>query len=540
MVPLRILNWVALWTALVQVQAPSPVPAGNEGPRKPATPAETIVSAQATASPMLPATPAGKTLALWLEGYNSSDKGKLRSFVETHHPEHTEKILAFRERFGGFDVIKIESSAPFELSVIVKEREGDNYRRLTVKVEERAPHRVLAMWLPVVPPPEDAASPKRLSVAEAAEAWKAEIQKQTQADRFAGAYLWARDGQVIVSGAAGLADRETKTPNTLDTQFRLGSMNKMFTAVATLQLTEKGKLALEDSILKHLPDYPNRELAATVTVRHLLTHTGGTGDIFGPEYEKNRLSLRTLADYVKLYGARPLQFEPGTRWEYSNYGFLLLGVVIERVSGQSYYDYVRQNIFRPAGMTSTDSLPEEDKVAQRATGYLKAEGAWAPNTRTLPWRATSAGGGHSTVGDLLRFAQALVSHRILSAQWIEEATKEKVHSGKGYGYGYGFVTVSKGRVQFFGHGGGAPGMNGELRVYIESGTVIAVLSNLDPPAATGVADWLEQRLPDRLNAHPTAESRPHDGREVADKYSALRLPARAHPSLRAVDLPCCR
>jgi CubicO group peptidase (beta-lactamase class C family) len=268
----------------------------------------------------------------------------------------------------------------------------------------------------------------------------------------------------------------------------------------------------------------------------LLTHTGGTGDIFGPEYEKNRLNLRTLADYVKLYGARPLQFEPGARWEYSNYGFLLLGVLIERVSGQSYYDYVRQNIFRPAGMTSTDSLPEEEKVAQRATGYMKAEGAWAPNTKTLPWRGTSAGGGYSTVGDLLRFAQALASHRILSAQWIEEATREKGKSGKGYGYGYGFVTGSKGGVQFFGHGGGAPGMNGELRVYPESGTVVAVLSNLDPPAATRVADWLEQRLPGRLNARPTAENRFHAATEVADTHSDLRSPTRAQRSLRVVDL----
>jgi CubicO group peptidase (beta-lactamase class C family) len=493
---LRILVCVTVGTALVRAQALGPVPAGNERPRKPATPVETIASALVAAQPVPPATPAGQTLALWLEMLNSSDTGRQKSFLEAQYPdrhENVDKVLAFCEQTGGLDLIKIESSAPFEISVIVKEREGGNYRRWTMKVEEQAPHRPLAMWLPVVPAPGGAASPPRLSVAEAVEAWKAEIQKQTQADRFAGAYLWARDGKVIVSGATGLADRETKTPNTLDAQFNLGSMNKMFTAVAALQLIEKGKLALEDPIIKHLPDYPNQDLASKVTVRHLLTHVGGTGDIFGPEYEQNRLSLRALADYVKLYGVRPLKFEPGARWEYSNYGFLLLGFLIEKVSGQSYYDYVRQNIFRPAGMTSTDSLPEDEKVPQRATGYMKAEAAWAPNTKTLPWRGTSAGGGYSTVGDLLRFAQALASHKILSAHWLAEATKEQGKAGSGYGYG--FVTGNEGGVHFFGHSGGAPGINGVLRVYPESGTVVAVLSNLGPPGASYAAEWLCRQMP---------------------------------------------
>ena len=452
-----------------------------------------FVAALAAAQPVPPATPAGQTLALWLEMYNSSDKDKLKSFLETHYAEHAKVILAFREQFGGFDLIRVEASSPFEITVIVKEREGGNYRRWTMKVEEQPPHRALAMWLPVLPPPEGVAIPQRLSIGEAAEAWQAEIRKQAQADRFAGAWLWARDGKVIVSGATGLADRETNTPNTVETRFRLGSMNKMFTAVAVLQLVEKGKLSLEDAIVRHLPDYPNKDLASKVTVRHLLTHTGGTGDIFGPEYERNRLSLRALADYVRLYGARPLRFEPGARWEYSNYGYLLLGILIERVSGQSYYDYVRQSVFGPAGMMSTDSQPEEQEVAQRATGYMKVQGAWAPNTHTLPWRATSAGGGYSSVADLFKFAQALTSHKILSAHWVQEATREQ--SGGGSGYGYGFVIGSESGVRFFGHSGGARGMNGVLRVYPDSGTVVAVLSNLSPPAANYVADWLCRRMP---------------------------------------------
>src|SRR5690349_9914535 len=116
----------------------------------------------------------------------------------------------------------------------------------------------------------------------------------------------------------------------------MGSMNKMFTATAILQLVQAGKIKLDDPLGKYLPDYPNKDVATKVTIHHLLTHTGGTGDIFGPEYQAHRLELKTLQDYVKLYGSRGLAFEPGSKWEYSNYGFILLGVIIERISGVDY------------------------------------------------------------------------------------------------------------------------------------------------------------------------------------------------------------
>jgi D-alanyl-D-alanine carboxypeptidase len=134
----------------------------------------------------------------------------------------------------------------------------------------------------------------------------------------------------------GLADREHKTPNQLATRFRIGSMNKMFTATAILRLVQAKRLALDTPVGKVLTGYPNKNVATKVTIHHLLTHTGGTGDIFGPEFDARRLELRTLQDYVKLYGARDLTFEPGARWEYSNYGFLLLGAMIEKVTGKSY------------------------------------------------------------------------------------------------------------------------------------------------------------------------------------------------------------
>jgi len=264
-----------------------------------------------------------------------------------------------------------------------------------------------------------------------------------------------------------------------------------------LQLVQAGKLGLNDPLGKYLTTYPNKDVATKVTIHHLLTHTGGTGDIFTPEYEAHRLELRTLQDYVKLYGNRGLKFEPGSRWEYSNYGFILLGVVIEKVSGQSYYDYVREHIYQPAGMTSTASEPEEQAVANRSIGYTRMDGGtgWQPNTDTLPYRGTSAGGGYSTAEDLLSFANALRQGKLLNAQYTELLTAGKVDTPNGR-YAYGFFDHVINGARCFGHGGGAPGMNGDLEICPGSGYVVAVLANMDPQAASRISDFISNRLPE--------------------------------------------
>jgi D-alanyl-D-alanine carboxypeptidase len=334
----------------------------------------------------------------------------------------------------------------------------------------------------------------RMTQAGAVAALADHARERAEADEFAGAVLVARHGTVLLQDAWGRADRGAGTANTPATRFRIGSMNKMFTAVATLQLVEARKLALDDPVGKHLPGYPNRDVASKVTLRHLLTHTGGTGDIFGPEFDRNRLALREHRDYLKLYGARGLIHEPGARFEYSNYGFVLLGALIERVSGGSYDEYVRDHVFRRAGMTATGSRPESVDVPNRAVGYMRSSpgSAWEPNTDTLPWRGTAAGGGYSTVGDLLRFAEALRAGRLISTATLAEATRPRQQR-----YGYGFEVQGQGPLLSYGHGGGAPGMNGELRIFPQLGYVVASLSNLDPPAASELVEFFALRMPDR-------------------------------------------
>jgi D-alanyl-D-alanine carboxypeptidase len=453
-----------------------------------------------TQSPaQFPDTPAAKQFAAWLAAFNSGDRETILHFFEKSMPErvaHIDDTLGFRKQTGGFDFVKAQDSTATRLTGLVQEKASGRMARFEIEVDAAEPHRILNLNLELVSQ-EAGPPPVRVSESEAISALKAELEKQTAGDTFSGAVLVAKNGKTIFSNAYRLADRANKIPNTLDTLFRLGSMNKMFTAVATLQLVQAGKIQLDAPLGKYITDYPNKEVASKVTIHQLLTHTGGTGDFFGPEFDAHRLELRTLQDYVNLLGKRGPGFEPGSKFEYSNFGFILLGVVIERVSGQSYYEYVQEHVFKPAGMTATNSLPEDQAVPNRSVGYMKPEGGggWTPNTDTLPYRGTSAGGGYSTVGDLLRFAVGLTGHKLLNEHFTELLTTGKVAVGPVAKYAYGFDDRTVDGVRSFGHGGGAPGMNGELRIYPQSGYVIAVLANLDPPAATRISQFIGNRLP---------------------------------------------
>jgi CubicO group peptidase (beta-lactamase class C family) len=174
--------------------------------------------------------------------------------------------------------------------------------------------------------------------------------------------------------------------------------------------------------------------------------------------------------------------------EYSNYGFILLGRLIEVVSGEPYDLYVQQHIFAPAGMMHTESRPEADHVPGRAVGYTMGPKGLQPNTAELPWSGTSAGGGYATVGDLFLFAEALESGKLLDRALLARATSDQTHRG----YGFGFYVLSGGG---YGHGGGAQGINGEMHILPAQGYVIVVLANRDPFMATQMENYIEHALP---------------------------------------------
>jgi CubicO group peptidase (beta-lactamase class C family) len=338
------------------------------------------------------------------------------------------------------------------------------------------------------------------------------LDSATRKMSYSGTILIARDGKPIYTAAMGFADREAKIPVKLDTRFRVGSMNKMMTATAIMQLVEAGKVKLDAPVGTYLKDYPNKEFAGAVTIHHLLTHTGGAGDIFGPQFTQHRLELRTLKDYVALYGARSPEFPPGDNWRYANYGFILLGRVIEEVSGQAYPDYIRDHIFRPAGMTRSGFEPENVAVEGRSKGYMPGDKGLESNVDTLPWSGTSAGGGYSTVADWLAFSTALTGHKLLDKARTDLLMSRKTSNG----YAYGFTDASSGDIHAAGHSGGAPGMNGDLRIIGDGQVVIVALTNVAPPGdATVIATEITKRI----------KVLKRDGSVARDIWNADGLPA---------------
>lgn len=294
----------------------------------------------------------------------------------------------------------------------------------------------------------------------------AAAEKAAAADQFSGVVMVAKNGKPVMARAWGLADPAKKIANTPDTKFNLGSINKIFTQVAIAQLAQAGKLAITDTVRKHLPDYPS-PAADKITIEQLVAHRSGLGDIFGPKFFERASSLRKLSDYLPLFANDPLLFEPGSDQRYSNAGYVVLGLIIERLSGQSYYDYVRDHIFKPAGMTNTASYAVDETVANRAVGLTRRgpDGPLperAPNTPTLPYRGSSAGGGYSTAADMVKFAQALAADKLTSPKWTE------------WVHGRGLAVA-----------GGAPGINAMLEVHPPY--TVVVLSNYDPPSAESVA-----------------------------------------------------
>ena len=328
----------------------------------------------ASAQPMLPTTPAGRVLTAWLSAFNSGDLAALQAFDATHRPDAPPVSFTQRLRSdtGGFTLVRIEKSTPTTITALLEENDARRLARLELEVTDDAKPIVVSSTLRIVARTADIPL-ARLTEAQTISALTAKMDDQLKEDRFSGAVLIGHRGRIVFQKAVGLANRESRTPNTLDTQFRNGSMNKMFTATAVMQLVEAGKLSLDDTVGKVMTDYPNADVARKVTIRHLLGHTGGTGDFFGPEFMKNRLTLKTHADYVAMFGGRAPLHEPGAEFRYSNYGMMLLGAIIERVSGLSYFDYVRTKVFEPAGMTSTGSLPETDTVPNRSTGYMRTQ-----------------------------------------------------------------------------------------------------------------------------------------------------------------------
>lgn len=332
------------------------------------------------------------------------------------------------------------------------------------------------------------------------------LAEAAKADRFSGVVYGVREDQVLVQGAYGLARRGDALPNTLATRFNLASLGKMFTAVAIGQLADQGKLSFEDPILKYLPEYKSQPGWDKVRVKHLLSHTAGFGTYWGPGFDARRADIRAVKDYFPLFLGKPLAFEPGSRWEYSNVGFILLGAIVEKASGEDYFSYIQKHIFDPAGMKDSGFFELDHDTPRLATGYLhprdeegrQLSSEWLNNTLMEVAKGGPAGGGYATAPDLARFAEALMGGRLLKPETFRAmTTPHAVIPGPPgapmtLSYGYGFGIEQRGGQTLVGHNGGAPGDATDLLMEPATGRVLVLLSNLDPADLGPAPQWLRQ------------------------------------------------
>lgn len=337
--------------------------------------------------------------------------------------------------------------------------------------------------------------------AELPAALKAFVDPLAEKESFAGTVLVARGGTVLATGAWGLADRTWNIPNRLDTRFNLGSMNKMFTAVAVLQLVEQKKLTLDDHVSKYLgSDWLAEDLTKQLTVRQLLNHTSGLGTYFTPQFQRSSRTLfRTVDDFKPLIRDQRPAFTPGTSWAYGNVNYVLLGAIIEKVTGRSYFDYVRERIHQPAGMKDTDCYDLDTAVPNLAVGYVRQESpsgaVWRNNVFEHVIRGGPAGGGYSTVEDLHRFAVALRAGKLVSKKTLELMFTKEPLSGE-RAYGLGFQLYPKEHIA--GHSGGFLGISTNLDMYLDNEVITVVLSNQERAGrqvSNKLREWLLKPQP---------------------------------------------
>jgi CubicO group peptidase (beta-lactamase class C family) len=291
------------------------------------------------------------------------------------------------------------------------------------------------------------------------------------------ALLVARNGEVVRAQGFGFSNVELQVPVKPETLFQSGSMGKQFTATAIMMLVEEGKIGLDDSITKYFPEAP--ETWNAVTIRHLLTHTGGFTDYpkdfnFRKDYSEDEL--------LKIVSAMPLAFPPGTKWSYSNLGYLTLGVLIHRVTGNFYGDMLQARIFRPLGMQTTRIMSEADIIPNRAAGYRLVKGELKNQEWVAPTVNTTADGSlYFSILDLAKWDAALYTEKLLKRSSLEQMwTVARLNNGRpnsgDYGFGWEITTAHGHRV--IGHSGSWQGFKTQIFRYVDDKLTVVVLANL--------------------------------------------------------------
>jgi CubicO group peptidase (beta-lactamase class C family) len=445
---------------------------------------------------VFPEGPTGARIKSLIEVMNSGNAARIERFIEKECAgdfrdripleDHISTALGFLRDTGGVDFYSVRTYTPERAGmtvVIVKDRILGGWWGLSVRFGDAPGFLVAGLGINGARPPAGLVEPP-LGEKEAVAEIRALMAKVKGTGWYSGTVLVAKGANILLTDVAGEASKAFHVPNNIDTKFNLGSMNKMFTATAIARLVEAGKLSFDDPVGKWIDEtWLPRDVTGKITVRHLITHTSGLGSYFNEVYMKSSRALfRKLDDYKPLIKDDRPSFPPGERFQYSNTGMFLLGVIIEKATGEDYFDHIRKAVYVPAGMTDSDSFEMDYPVENLAIGYspdFKSPYKWQNNLYKHVIKGGPAGGGFSTVKDLHRFALALLSGQLVSAK-----TRELMWTDfKRANYGYGFTVVQSPGGKAVGHSGGFDGINSQLDIYVDSGYIVAAMSNYDNGAS---------------------------------------------------------
>lgn len=293
-----------------------------------------------------------------------------------------------------------------------------------------------------------------------------------------------RDGKIIKATGYGLANVELDVPVTPETIFQTGSVGKQFTSMAVMMLLEEGKLALDDKMAKYIPESP--AAWKNITLRQLLTHTSGIADYGGEEGTMGKGVINFRKDYtedelIQAFAKMPMDFHPGEKWSYSNTGYVLLGIIIHRVTGQFYGDFLQERIFRPLGMTSTRIISEADIVPHRSSGYRMVKGQLKNQEWVSPSLNTTADGAlYTNVVDLAKWDAALYTTKLVRQSSFDQMwSPVKLNNGKTCPYGFGWAVGSSDGHRIVAHDGAWQGFTMSIARYLDDKLTIIVMTNLD-------------------------------------------------------------
>ena len=435
------------------------------------------VNSQSNEGAVIPVTPAGQQLARFLRSYNTGDVNVLRNFIVEYFDksalekrsadERASTSLATFKLTRQLKLHSIERSSDFEVEALCQSQVTEAWFSITIQVAPQPPNGIIRQAFGFASRAADAIPHGKLDETQIIKELNSYLGKLLAADMLSGALLVARNGKPIFARAYGTND--SKIPNHVETRSDLASLCKMFTSVAIAQLAQQGKLSYSDPIGKYISDYPNKQAAEKVTLHQLLTHTSGLTEYsdkkeYRPARQAGAERFKTLRDWFPFFAGDALSFQPGEKSDYCNSNFIVLGAIIEQITRQDYFDYVQQHVFKPAKMNQT--------MLTVKTG-------------------NSAGGGLSTVGDLLKFAVALRGHKLLNAKYTDLILAPKVKTGEGESYGYGFEICEMNGRRIVGHSGGGE-VDNKLDIYLDDGyTVIALMK---PHAAEYVTNKLKELI----------------------------------------------